>query len=425
MVLRACVAALVLAGCGPAGPTPLPPTPTPVLSNPPPDPRPGVLYETELWAAPATGGWNAGSCSAGRNVPVCGTMAEPRIRAGATQGNRIVLLVERDTYRSDLGFKVDLLVSDDLGQTMRLVRVGATGGNGQEARLLLTQGRIFLLVSTWTAGPARLLEVDADTGILTLHSPEMSGTFGAVSMAGVITTVGAAGDSVAVTRFDPATRGFERRALSCPASGFSSCAGTAFVSSDGETFRALDTAKACQLTVHASGGQVETTCPPGLVKGAPFTSWGQSSFTFRFQAELDVQSLTAVVDQGLAASAPVRFETEDVRLANDQLLVARPKRGLGGAGTLMLRAQPDGRLQQAPLQLDGCFEPIWFWDTVQLDPWYPTSAGACPRAVVWVQPASGDEVLVVTEEDEFKDDHRFSRRQFKLVRSTLPFVARP
>jgi hypothetical protein len=390
--------------------------------------RAEVLYESELWTKPEGGNFGSGACRARRGLPGCEQFRQPVVKASATDGNRLVVVMQRDLREEPVAW--DILISDDLGKTVRRFGVEGLASNGRAARLYLFQGRIFLLASftdptLFTVDNARVFEIDPVQGSLTPRGGQtaMSDTLGAATSSGALTAVSfgraAAPQVVSVTRFDPTTNSIQRDDLRCTVAGCDPASlASPFLSDDGETFHLLVSpatggANPCLLTVHAAARTVESQCFPGLSTGdsAPVSSFGGTAYDFRLGNSETETWLAPVARQWLPSGERIVFGKQQLQWAGGHFILFSASAFTSDGDTRLARVLPGGSLQTTVVQHEGC---------LNLGPFL--SPGNCPLAVVF-HPLAGDEVLLITQQDEFDDETR-SRQLFKIVLSTSPFEAR-
>jgi hypothetical protein len=382
----------------------------------------GVLYQGAPWTQESEFG--ATPCGGRRSLPGCSGFPEPSLMAAAIDGRRLVAVMERDRLAGIAG-GWDLLVSEDLGTTVRRFPLERLEGAGGPAELHLLAGRIFLLVPALDGSPARggarLHELDPSQGTVTVRG-EMSAVTAIAGPDGTLTSVDFARDrppqSLAVTRFDPRSNRITRDELPCPVAG---CAPGSlawpFLSSDGDSFDQLVAPtdlpdRSCLLSVRRSTRAVTSECFPRPPRRNlwPISSMDGGPFDFQLSfVDGDEDILLVAVDRHwLATGTPQRFGYSQLHSLGAGLLAFSPS-AFTADDTRLLRLRAGGKMQQTTLTHDGC---------LNLGPFVGTRD--CPRPV-WSRTVAGDQLLLITQRDEFSEQSR-SRQRFEVRRLTAPFT---
>ena len=389
----------------------------------------GVLYQSELWTRPPEALFGASTCRSRRSVPGCGLFAEPSVVAMAIAGQRLVVLMERDRLAAIAGW--DLLVSEDLGTTVRRFPLDGLPGDGREASLHLHAGRIFLLASFTdpvppARGGARVFEIDLGRGTFAAvgGAASMSSASGVATPDGALTTVAFGRDRppqvISVTRFDPAAGSIRRDDLACDVTGCDPASlAYPFLSGDAETFDILVSpvaaadSQSCLLTVNARQKTVASECFPRVAPRnvVPVSAQGGTPYDFQFStADGDGHAwLLPVNRHWLPSGAPQLFASAALHARGGALFVFSPSAFGTDGDTVVLRLLAGGKLQKTVVQHQGC---------LNLGPY--TGRPQCPKLVA-LRALSGDELLLITQREEFEDEGR-SRQRFEVARSAAPFV---
>jgi hypothetical protein len=375
--------------------------------------KPSLLHEATMWTQ--SGSFGDTACDARRSLPGCDGFPEPELRALAVDGRRLAAAIDGV-----------LIVSDDLGQTVRQFPLRGLPADSAAMTLHLHAGRIFLLVPGNSASPAaagaNLFEVDATRGSLMPrgNGVSMSGIAPLQTADGVLTSVAFGRDRppqvIAVTRFDPRTGSITRAELPCTVTGCNPASlAWPFLSSDGDTFDALvepagDPGRpSCLLSVRRSTGTVTSECHEPLMAGsiAPVSSFGGQPYDFLYTSVgyAGPSSLVPVERHWLPAGPAIQFGADQLAHVGQSLFVFDPS---GKPRLLRLRA--GGKLQETTLSHQGC---------LNLGPY--VRGDGCPRVVSY-RALADDQILFVTQRDQFPDDETRSRQIFEVVRSSAPFT---
>ncbi len=395
--------------------------------------RNGVIYEGVLWTpSNSTSPVTVGTCTIRPSLVGCEMFPHPRVGAIAIDGQRIVVLMARGLPTEIPDW--DLLVSDDLGATVRRFSLAGVTGNAREAGLYLFRGRIFLLSPQtdpifFTVGGARIFEVDPNDGAIFARGGDsaMSSVFAVAGSEGVLTTVDFVRDRppqvIGITRFAPATNSVTASQITCDVPGCDSVSfARPFLSADAETFTLVRSPvvngapdpNGCLLTVGVSARSLASECIPGLSTDiTPISSFGGTPYDFGFTAVDAGQpfSIVALDRLWIPSGTPLALGTDQAHWMGGGFFTFSPSAFATEGDALVLRLTAGGQLQTVGLPHDGC------WNVTPFR--YP---GGCTTKVVAIRPTDGGEIIVITQRDEFQEPAR-SRQLFELflVKPTFEF----
>jgi hypothetical protein len=387
----------------------------------------GLLYQGPLWTKPEGAQFDAQNCKSRPSLPGCEDFRHLRLVALAIDGRRLVALMETIPWR--VGSSWDLLLSDDLGQTVRRSPFAPSPGGGGAARLYFRGGRIFVLAEAddprapGRAG-ARVFEVDPVRGTWTALGREelMSSVAATAAADGTLTSVAFGRNQppqvLSVTRFHPASGAISHAELPCTLEGCEpSSLSQSFLSDDGNAFDLLVApegalGRTCVLSVDARTQAVESRCSSAFASDdlRPISSFGGQPYDFQLSMDNgDPAWMVPVTRHWIPAGPRLMFGPQQLQVAGGSFFVFSPSGRAVEGDSVLLRLRPGGRWQRTELAHSGCLDLGFFG-----------GRDDCPQ-VISLQALSGDELLLVTQRDEFQEAGR-SRDLFQVIRSAAPFT---
>jgi hypothetical protein len=388
----------------------------------------GLLYQGALWTKPQGALFGAGSCKIRRSLPGCEEFIEPALRAVAVDGHRLVAVMDGDGFANRA--PVDLVLSEDLGATARRLPLAGQAGSGEDVQLYLGGGRVFLFApADDPRAPghvgARVFEIDPVRGTVTARGGDqvMSSAAPTASADGTLTSVAFGRDRppqvLTVTRLDPATGAISRDDLACTVEG---CDPSAFyrpfLSDDGNIFDRLVSpegavARTCVLSVDARARAVRSACSAAFASDdlTPVSSFGGRPYDFQLSLTAGGAPswLVPVTRHWIPAGQPLTFGAYQLDHAGGSFFRFSPSGFATYGDSVLLRLGAGGHWQQTEVAHTGC---------LNLGPF--VGPATCPRAISF-QALSANELLLVTQRDEFDEEGR-SRQLFEVVRSAAPFT---